>query len=153
MRTWFVSLLKKINGPAEHQLPRKRKHRRTRIPTPTLPYSVLLPERFSGSAALHLRYPSPGFSRATSIHSPYPLSGRLRVSLLRQACAVPLRTSFAVIELCYYHTTALTGCQLRFYTNCPCTSDAYSQYMDNLAVCVCKKPRLLCRRGRKHAAQ
>lgn len=98
MRTWFVSLLKKINGPAEHQLPRKRKHRRTRIPTSAFPYSVLLPERFSGSAALHLRYPSPGFSRATSIHSPHPVSGRLRVLLLRQACTIPLRKSSAIFN-------------------------------------------------------
>ena len=35
------------------------------------------------------------FSRATSIPSPHPVPGHLRVSLLRQACAVSLGTSFA----------------------------------------------------------
>ena len=43
------------------------------MPPSVFPYSVLLPERFSGCAALHLRYPLPGFSRATSILSPHPV--------------------------------------------------------------------------------
>ena len=55
------------------QPPRKRKHRSPRMLPSAFPYSVLLPERFSGRAALHLRYPSSGFSRATSILSPHPV--------------------------------------------------------------------------------
>jgi len=48
-------------------------------------HSVLLPERFSGRAALHLRYSLLSFSRVTSASSLCPESGRLRVLLLRQA--------------------------------------------------------------------
>ena len=49
----------------------------------------------AGLPALHLRYSSLSFSRATSIPSPHPVPGRLRVLLLRQACAISLGTSFA----------------------------------------------------------
>ena len=39
-------------------------------------HSVLLPERFGGLAAFHLRYPGiPGFSRAASAHSPARTAG------------------------------------------------------------------------------
>ena len=77
------------------------------------PYSVLLPERFSaaGHRALHLRYSSLSFSRATSILSPHPDPGRLRVLLLRQAFAVSLRTSFAVMKL----TPGRAGTHLPYY--------------------------------------
>ena len=64
-------------------------------------------------AALHLRYPLPGFSRATSIPGPYPHSGRLRVSLLRQAHAIFPGISFAVIQLLYYLITIGSSCQSR----------------------------------------
>ncbi len=94
-------------------------------------HSVLLPERFSGNAALHLRYSSLSFSRATSILSPRPvISGRLRVLLLRQAFAIPLRTSFAVLQLWYNLTMMMRGCQLRFFTNRPCVRDGYFRYID-----------------------
>jgi len=77
--------------------------------------SVLLPERFSGFSALHLRYSFLSFSRAAYITSPHPMTGRLRVLLLRQAVnAVPLRISTANIKLLPYINTLAHSCQHLF---------------------------------------
>ena len=69
-----------------------------------VPHSVLLPERFSGRPPCTF---GPRFRASPEPH-PFPVpvppepagsSGRLRVLLLRQACAIPLETSYAVIKI------------------------------------------------------
>ena len=61
---------------------------------------------------------------------PTRYAGRLRVSLLRQAFAVPLETSFAVIKLWYYLTMFTRCCQSSFSTNRPQFIDGHSPDMD-----------------------
>ena len=83
-------------------------------------------------AALHLRSPSPGFSRATSIPGPHPNLGRLRVLLLRQTSVVSPGISFAVIQLWYYLTMDAPACQSCIFTKCPQSRDGYSPYIDRM---------------------
>lgn len=84
---------------------------RRALTPPAFPHSVLLPERFGGFHRLAPSVPVAGLLQS-HIH-PRSLSdpGRLRVSLLRQACAIFPGISFAVIQLSYYHTTLVPCCQ------------------------------------------
>ena len=78
---------------------RRRKRDKNGFSPPVLPYSVLLPERFSGCRRLAPSVlNSMSFSRATSILSPYP-DLRAPESFTPSAglAAISLRTSIAVL--------------------------------------------------------